>query len=207
MSIRIICEKCGKPVKAPDSAAGKRGKCPFCKNSVQIPSYVPINDTVTKTTANKKEHVPGVVEKGTTIKQARLNEQKTLVTSIRGWLVMQFIAVVTLIIVTALSFILSFNMLNLHPALRFLLTLIAIFLGFLAINAWWLQRWAILCEVFFYSGISLWNLIVLISNLPQLNGEILFYASGSIFITWVFFRAYKADLSIDSELVPSIVGG
>lgn len=41
MSIRTTCQSCGKAVKAPDSAAGKRGKCPFCGHSVRIPSLPP----------------------------------------------------------------------------------------------------------------------------------------------------------------------
>ncbi len=36
-SIRFPCEHCGKMVEAPHSAAGKRGKCPFCRESCDIP--------------------------------------------------------------------------------------------------------------------------------------------------------------------------
>ncbi len=38
MSITFQCEHCRKEVKAPDAAAGKRGKCPFCGQSNYIPS-------------------------------------------------------------------------------------------------------------------------------------------------------------------------
>lgn len=37
MSIEIHCPQCQKLIKAPDDAGGKRGKCPYCKNSVFIP--------------------------------------------------------------------------------------------------------------------------------------------------------------------------
>lgn len=37
MSIQFTCEHCGKDVKAPDDAGGKRGKCPHCKQSNYIP--------------------------------------------------------------------------------------------------------------------------------------------------------------------------
>ncbi len=37
MTITFTCEHCRKEVKAPDSAAGRRGKCPYCGET----SYVP----------------------------------------------------------------------------------------------------------------------------------------------------------------------
>jgi len=36
MSIKFLCESCHKTVEAPDSAAGKRGKCPYCGHSCYI---------------------------------------------------------------------------------------------------------------------------------------------------------------------------
>ncbi len=38
MGIKFRCEHCGKEVTAPDSAAGRRGKCPYCKQSNYIAS-------------------------------------------------------------------------------------------------------------------------------------------------------------------------
>jgi phage FluMu protein Com len=38
MSILFHCEHCGKKVEAPETAGGKWGKCPACKNKVYIPS-------------------------------------------------------------------------------------------------------------------------------------------------------------------------
>jgi len=38
MTIRFHCQGCGKTVEAPDSAAGKRGKCPYCGHSCYIAS-------------------------------------------------------------------------------------------------------------------------------------------------------------------------
>lgn len=37
MSIEFHCSKCGKLIRAPDTTGGKRGKCPYCKQSVYIP--------------------------------------------------------------------------------------------------------------------------------------------------------------------------
>ncbi len=38
MSIEIHCDHCGKLIRAPESAAGRRGKCPYCDQSVYIPT-------------------------------------------------------------------------------------------------------------------------------------------------------------------------
>jgi phage FluMu protein Com len=40
VTISFACEHCGKRVEAPDSAGGKRGKCPYCHQSNYIPSPV-----------------------------------------------------------------------------------------------------------------------------------------------------------------------
>jgi phage FluMu protein Com len=37
VSIEFHCNHCDKLVRAPDSAGGKRGKCPYCKQSVYVP--------------------------------------------------------------------------------------------------------------------------------------------------------------------------
>ena len=38
MPIKFECTECHKIVTAPDAAGGKRGKCPFCGNLVDIPA-------------------------------------------------------------------------------------------------------------------------------------------------------------------------
>ena len=38
MTISFNCEFCGKKINAPDSAAGKSGKCPACQNKVLVPA-------------------------------------------------------------------------------------------------------------------------------------------------------------------------
>ncbi len=38
MSIELHCPHCGKLIRAPDEAGGKRGKCPYCGNSAYIPT-------------------------------------------------------------------------------------------------------------------------------------------------------------------------
>ena len=40
MGITFRCEFCHKEIQAPDTAGGKRGKCPFCAKSTYIPSPV-----------------------------------------------------------------------------------------------------------------------------------------------------------------------
>ena len=42
MSITFRCEHCGKKVEAPDAAGGRRGKCPYCKQTCYIPA--PVSD-------------------------------------------------------------------------------------------------------------------------------------------------------------------
>lgn len=44
MGISFNCEKCGKKIEAPDSAGGKRGRCPYCQASNYIPSPVAEDD-------------------------------------------------------------------------------------------------------------------------------------------------------------------
>ena len=38
MTIELHCPICQKLIKAPDDAGGKRGKCPYCKNLIYLPS-------------------------------------------------------------------------------------------------------------------------------------------------------------------------
>ncbi len=38
MSISFHCEYCGKRIQAPDTAAGKKGKCPACHNQIFVPA-------------------------------------------------------------------------------------------------------------------------------------------------------------------------
>jgi len=38
VSIELHCPECQKLIRAPESAGGKRGKCPYCKKTVYIPS-------------------------------------------------------------------------------------------------------------------------------------------------------------------------
>jgi len=40
MAITFRCQHCGKKVEAPDSAGGKRGRCPYCKQSNYIPAPI-----------------------------------------------------------------------------------------------------------------------------------------------------------------------
>jgi hypothetical protein len=38
MGISFHCEHCGKKIEAPDTAGGKWGKCPACKNKLYVPA-------------------------------------------------------------------------------------------------------------------------------------------------------------------------
>ena len=38
MSLELHCPQCQKLIRAPDGAGGKRGKCPYCKNTIYIPT-------------------------------------------------------------------------------------------------------------------------------------------------------------------------
>jgi hypothetical protein len=38
MAIKFTCDTCGKTVSAPDQAAGKRGRCPYCQAKITIPA-------------------------------------------------------------------------------------------------------------------------------------------------------------------------
>lgn len=40
MPIQFQCSSCGKALKAPDSAAGKTVKCPFCETHLRVPEAV-----------------------------------------------------------------------------------------------------------------------------------------------------------------------
>lgn len=46
MSIEFHCEHCGRLIKAPDDAGGKRGTCPNCKNSVYVPTPPEVLDDI-----------------------------------------------------------------------------------------------------------------------------------------------------------------
>ena len=56
MSIKFHCEHCGKKIDAPDTAGGKRGKCPACHNIVYVPqmdtedelTLAPVDETETE---------------------------------------------------------------------------------------------------------------------------------------------------------------
>ncbi len=54
-TITFQCEHCGKEVETPDSATGKRGKCPFCGGSNFIPAPVAEEDIIPLAPVNKEE--------------------------------------------------------------------------------------------------------------------------------------------------------
>jgi len=46
MAITFRCQRCHKQISAPDSAGGKRGKCPYCGHSTYIPAPVSDEDVL-----------------------------------------------------------------------------------------------------------------------------------------------------------------
>ena len=55
MAIEFHCEHCGKPIKAPDEAGGKHGKCPSCHQSVYVPSSSPEREPLSLTPVDDGE--------------------------------------------------------------------------------------------------------------------------------------------------------
>jgi hypothetical protein len=55
MSITFRCENCRKDVQAPESATGKRGKCPFCGHSGYIPAPVSDDDLLPLAPVDEEE--------------------------------------------------------------------------------------------------------------------------------------------------------
>jgi hypothetical protein len=78
MPISVVCSGCQKKLKAPDSAAGKRTKCPACQSVIEIPSAgaTAANDSWTVKTATGDDFGP--VTKGELdqwLKEGRLDDQ------------------------------------------------------------------------------------------------------------------------------------
>jgi len=55
MPIKIHCQYCHKSIKAPDEAAGKRGKCPFCGQSNYIPNPVSEDELIPLASVDEQE--------------------------------------------------------------------------------------------------------------------------------------------------------
>jgi hypothetical protein len=78
MPISVVCSGCQKKLKAPDSASGKRTKCPACQSVIEIPSAgaTLANDSWTVKTATGDDFGP--VTKGELdqwLKEGRLDDQ------------------------------------------------------------------------------------------------------------------------------------
>lgn len=41
MYFKFACPSCGKNLKVPEEAGGKRARCPYCKNQVMVPKFTP----------------------------------------------------------------------------------------------------------------------------------------------------------------------
>ena len=57
MAIIFQCQHCHKEIKAPDDAGGRRGKCPFCKQSNYIPAPVADEDLPGLAPLDEKEEL------------------------------------------------------------------------------------------------------------------------------------------------------
>ena len=71
MPITFRCEKCGKEVKAPDGAGGKRGKCPHCGQSNYIPAPVTEDDMIPLAQLDTEQERQRQEEEKALLEQAR----------------------------------------------------------------------------------------------------------------------------------------
>ena len=53
----IKCPECGKTLKVSDSAAGKRVRCPGCKNPFDVPADAPVLEVVEEEEEEQEERV------------------------------------------------------------------------------------------------------------------------------------------------------
>jgi len=79
MSVKFQCEHCGKQIKAPDEAGGRRGKCPYCKQSCYIPA--PVSDEELLDLAPEDEDLN---RKGEAERQALAEEEHALLAEAAG---------------------------------------------------------------------------------------------------------------------------
>jgi hypothetical protein len=52
--IKFSCENCGRKIRAPEIHAGKKGKCPKCKNIVVVPKLEDIGSLARQTTTEER---------------------------------------------------------------------------------------------------------------------------------------------------------
>ncbi|MDY7011026.1 MAG: hypothetical protein SVV80_09785 [Planctomycetota bacterium] len=79
MTITFQCEHCGKKIEAPDALGGKRGKCPYCKQSNYIPAVVSddeLIDFAPENTAEERRRLKEI--------QALRNQEKGLIAEMGG---------------------------------------------------------------------------------------------------------------------------
>jgi len=72
MSISFRCEHCHRQVNAPDGAAGKRGKCPYCGQSTYVRAPVAEEDLVPLVPLDDKEERRRQREMDALMEQERL---------------------------------------------------------------------------------------------------------------------------------------
>ena len=44
MLIQFECDSCGKPLAVPETAAGRRARCPLCRTTLSVPNVAPDDD-------------------------------------------------------------------------------------------------------------------------------------------------------------------
>jgi len=79
MTISFKCEHCHKEVQAPDSAGGKRGKCPCCGQASFIPAPVSAEDVLPLTPLSESEERKQQEEI-----DAQMAEQRALIAASAG---------------------------------------------------------------------------------------------------------------------------
>ncbi len=52
MAIQLTCEGCGRRVRVPDHAAGRKGQCPACGGEIHVPTASPDQPAATAPAAD-----------------------------------------------------------------------------------------------------------------------------------------------------------
>ncbi len=79
MPIKFKCHNCHNEVTAPDSAAGKKGKCPFCGHTNEIPAPVDEDDLIPLAPIDDEEEARARAER-----QALYEREKALLEETGG---------------------------------------------------------------------------------------------------------------------------
>lgn len=77
MSIELHCPQCQKLIRAPENAGGRRGKCPYCGNSVYIPMPPSEEDVIPIAPVDEEEERRTEEERRRSIRYAAMVDHAT----------------------------------------------------------------------------------------------------------------------------------